>query len=183
MATWRINPLGRNKAEVASPRARYVVGANATSFSVEAFTRERRTEAVRIRHVGEKYWMEGVDSAGRVDRRTMHFRGKRVISQGVVGGRRFSVASSVCTHIPMLLAKLRASRPLRLPLIRAFSKTLEADSRLRGQLQRQVDTAMLLRAPNSVVLACVIICAECFITGGELACALCSLCLKPDPST
>lgn len=183
MSKWRVDAIGKNKAEVATPRARYVVTASATSFALEAFRREQRAEVVRIKHIGNKYWLEGVDSAGRAERRTMHFRGKRVISQGVIGGSRFSVNSSVCSHIPLLVATLRTKRPLRLPLISAFSKKFKADSRLRSQLQRHVDMAMLLRAPDAVVIACVIICAECFFTGDLLACTLCDLCLNPDPPT
>jgi hypothetical protein len=179
MSKWQVDAIGKNKAAVTTPRARYVLQANATSFALEAFRGEQPVEVVRIKHVGNKYWLEGVDSAGRAERRTMHIRGKRVISQGVIGGSRFSVDSSVCNHIGLLVAKLHTRKPLRLPLISVFLKTFKADSRLRSQLQRHVDMAMLLRSPDAVVIACIIICAECALTDGLIACLACALCMKP----
>ena len=145
MATSQVTTIAKNKAEVATPRARYVIQADRTSFVLQAF------------------------------------KGNRVVSRGVFGGRPFSVSSSVCSYIPMLAAELKGRKPIRLPLVTAFMSQFKRDGRLRAEVEKRVDMAMMLRAPNAVVIACVIICAECFFTGDLLACTLCDLCLKPDP--
>ena len=183
MAKWQVDAIGKNTAAVTTPRARYVLQANATSFVLEAFRGEQPVEVVRIKHVGNKYWFEGTDSAGRAERRTMHIRGKRVVSQGVIGGSRFSINSSVCNHIGLLVAKLHATKPLRFPLLGVFLKTFQADSRLRSQIQGHVDMAMLLRSPNAVTVACIIICTTCALTDGFIACLACALCMKNPPPT
>jgi hypothetical protein len=184
MSRWRVNPIGKNRAEVLGPRVRYFVEANSTSLTLRVFASEKRPiETASIRHVGRNYSLQGANSAGRSERRTMRFAGKRVISKGVVDGKPFALASSVCTHAGLLIEKLKGRKPLRLPHITALMEQLKTDGRLRGQLQSQVNMTMMMAVPDSVVFACIIICAECVLTGGELACTLCSLCLKPDPGT
>jgi len=74
-------------------------------------------------------------------------------------------------------------KPIKLPHVTAFSKKFRSDDHLKDQIGKVVDTAMMLRAPDSVVVACLIICAECFLIGTPIACVLCDLCLRPDPPT
>jgi hypothetical protein len=181
MATPQVNTIARNRAEVVTARARYVIQADETSFVLQAFKGKRSVERVALTHKGDNYSLAGVGGAGQSQRRTMRFKGNRVVSRGVFGGRPFSVSSSVCSYIPLLAAKLNGRKPIRLPLIAAFMSQFKRDGRLRAEVEKRVDTAMMLRAPNAVVIACVIICAECFFTGDLLACTLCDLCLKPDP--
>jgi hypothetical protein len=183
MATWQVDTIARNKAEVATPRARYVVQADRTSFVLQAFKGTRSVERVSLTHKGRAYSLTGVDSAGRTQRQAIRFTGKRVVSRGVFGGRPFSVNGSVCSYIPLLVTQLKGRRPIRLPLITAFVTQFKRDARFRTQVSRRVDMAMMLRAPDAVVIACVIICAECFFTGDPVACVLCDLCLRPDPPT
>ena len=183
MATWQVNTIAKNKAEVATPRVRYVIQADRTSFVLQAFRGKRSVERVALTHKGDNYSLTGVGSAGRSQHRTIRFKGKRVVSRGVFGGRRFSVSSSVCSHIPLLAAQLKGRKPIRLPLITAFMTQFKRDARFRAEVEKRVDMAMMLRAPNAVVIACVIICADCFFTGDPVACVLCDLCLRPDPPT
>ena len=180
MATSQVNTVAKNKAEVATRRARYVIQADRTSFVLQAFKGKRSVERVSLTHRGDNYSLAGV-GRGRSQRRTIRFKGNRVVSRGNFGGRPFSVNSSVCSHIPLLAAQLKGRKPIRLPLITAFMTQFKADSRLRAEVEKRVDMAMMLRAPNAVVIACVIICADCFLTGDPVACVLCDLCLRPDP--
>jgi hypothetical protein len=180
---WQVNAIAKNKAEVASPRIRYVIQADSTSFTLQAFKDNRSVEKVSLKHKGRNYSLAGVDSTGRGERQTIRFTGKRVLSSGVIGGKRFAVSSSVCVHIPLLVEQLKGRKPIRLPHISAFLAQFKRDDRLRGQLRRQVDMAMMLRAKDSVIFACLIICAECYLIGTPIACTLCDLCLRPDPPT
>jgi hypothetical protein len=183
MANWQVDALGKNKAQVSTPRARYVIQADATSFTLQAFKDRRSLEKVSLTHKGRNYSLAGVDSRGRSERQTIRFTGNGVVSSGVIGGKRFSLSSSRCLYIPLLIAQLKGRRPIKLPYISAFLAQFKRDARLSAALERQVDMAMMLRAPDSVVLACVIICAECFLIGTPIACTLCDLCLRPDPPT
>jgi hypothetical protein len=183
MSNWRVEAIGKNKAEVATPRVRYVVQADATSFTLQAFERKVSIEKVSLKHKGHNYRLEGVNSAGRSEHQTMRVTKNRVVSSGRIGGTQFGLSSSVCVFIPLLAEKLKNSKPMRLPHISAFLRQFKSDGKLRGQLQRQVDMAMMLRQADSTVFACVIICAECFLIGTPIACTLCDLCLRPDPPT
>jgi len=113
----------------------------------------------------------------------MRFAGKRVKSSGIIDGKPFELESSVCTYAALWIEKRKKTKPLRLPHITALMNQLKTDGRLRGQLQSQVNMTRMMAFPDSVVFACVIICADCILTGDELACTLCSLCLKPDPGS
>lgn len=183
MSKWRVDAKGKNKAEVVTPRVRYVVQADATSFTLQAFEGKASIEKISIKHKGHNYRLDGVNSAGRSDHQTMRVTKNRVVSRGRIGGTSFGLSSSVCVFIPLLAEKLKNSKPIRLPHISAFLKQFKSDGHMRGQLQRQVDMAMMLRAPDSTVFACLIICAECYLIGTPIACTLCDLCLRPDPPT
>lgn len=182
-ARWHVDAIGRNKAEVTTSGVRYIIQADRTSFVLQALKGRRVIERVSIARKRHTYSLIGVDNAGRIQRQTLRFDGNRVSSSGTFGGKRFAVRSSVCAHIPLLLAQLQRRKPIRLPQIIAFSTQFKRDGRLRRELEKRVDMAMMLRAPNAVVIACVIICADCFFTGDPVACVLCDLCLRPDPPT
>ncbi len=183
MSRWQVDAIAKNKAEVTSSRVRYVIQADSTSFALQVFKGKRPVEKVWIKRKGHSYSLAGVDSAGRSQRQTIRFAGNRVASSGVFGGKRFAVTSSVCAHIPSLAAQLKGRKPIRLTHISAFLTQFKRDDRLRRELEKRVDMAMMLRASNAVVIACVIICADCFFTGDPVACVLCDLCLRPDPPT
>ena len=180
---WRVDAIGRNQAEVTTSGVRYVIKADRTSFVLQAVKGRRVIERISIARKRHAYTLTGVNSAGRIQRQTLRFDGNRVTSSGTFGGKRFALRSSVCAHIPLLLAQLQDRKPIRLPRMIAFSTQFKSDDRFRRELEKRVDMAMMLRAPNAVVIACVIICADCFFTGDPVACVLCDLCLRPDPPT
>jgi hypothetical protein len=91
MATWQVNAIAKNKAEIATPQVRYVIQADRTSFGLQAFRGRRSVERVSLTHKGDSYSLAGVGSGGRRQRRTIRFKGNRVVSRGVFGGRRFSI--------------------------------------------------------------------------------------------
>jgi hypothetical protein len=182
MSNWRVEPIGKNKVEVVAPRVRYVIEASATSFDLQAFKGDRSVETISIKHVGPKYSLEGRNGAGHSERRTIQFKGKRVMSSGFVRGKRFRVDASVCVFAPLLIAELRKTNPPQFPLVKDFRKELKKDRRLKQLIEKHVDVGMMLAQKDSVIFACIFICAECILSGGELACVLCDLCLRPDPT-
>ena len=143
MAKWKVNALAKNKAEVVTPTVRYVVQTDSSSFRLQAFKGKRSVERVSIERKKHSYALVGVDSAGRSERQTIRIAGNRVVTRGVMGGRPFAVSSSVCLHIPLLIAKLKGRRPTRLPHTSAFFTQFKTDGRLKDQLEGRVDVALM----------------------------------------
>jgi len=183
MAKWKVEKIGKHKAEISAPGIRYEVHASSTSFELRAYKGKKALERVSIQHKGKHYSLEGVDKAGRKEHQSFDFKGNSVKSSGLIGGQKFSIGTSVCGYLPALAAKLKKAKPIKLPHVTTFSKKFRSDDHLKDQIGKVVDTAMMLRAPDSVVVACLIICAECFLIGTPIACVLCDLCLRPDPPT
>jgi hypothetical protein len=179
--SWRVIPIGKDAAEVISPKARYIVTAAKTSFTLRAFEGRRVVEKHSLRHVGHNYMLQGTDSRGVTERLTLSLTRKRMITRGVVGGRRFTVESKPYVHAPMLVEALRNRRRISLPLTHAFAERLREDAGFRTQLYRQVSLRRPLKQPDWVDQACAIACTLCYLLGEPLSCVICSLCTEPDP--
>ena len=177
MPKWQVVGLAKNHVEVRTTRVRYNIRADSTSLVVEVFQRESLVEKVTIKHTGREYSLEGVGSRGRSERQVMRFSGNRVASSGIIGGKPFELESSQCGYGPVIVALFKKRKPIDLPHITAFLKAYKNDGQLKDRVQSQVDMAMMIRQPDSVFVACLLICFLCAL-GDELACVLCELCAE-----
>jgi hypothetical protein len=177
---WNVRPIRKDAAEVTSPRARFVVTADRTSFTLRAFEGRRLVERHSVRHVGHTYVLQGTDRRGVTERLTLNLTRKRMITRGIVGGRRFTVESKPYVHGAELVAVLRSRRRIALPMTHAFAEQLRQDAGFRRRLYRQVRLARPLAQPDWVDQACAIACTLCFLIGEPLSCVICSLCVEPD---
>lgn len=177
MPKWHVHGLGKNHVEVKTTRVRYNIRAISTSLIVEVFQRDRSVEKVTINHTGSEYSLEGVDSRGRTERRLMRFSGNQVASSGIIGGKPYEINSSGCGYGQLLVALLKKRKPIDFPHIAAFLKAYKNDGQLKEQVQSQVDMIGMIKQPDSVFVACIIVCFGCAL-GDRLSCVLCDLCLE-----
>jgi hypothetical protein len=181
MATWTVNPIGKDAAEILTPRVRYVIKADKTSFTLRAFEGRRVVERHFAKHVGHNYLLQGTDRRGTSARLSMNLTRKHMITRGIVGNRRFKLESKPYVHAALLVEELKKRRRIRLPLTHAFAERLHEDAQFRKQVYRHVRLGRLMLQPDWVDQACAVACTLCFLLDEPLSCVICSLCTDPDP--
>jgi hypothetical protein len=178
---WTVTPLGQNRAEVVTPRVRYVAHADKYSFTLTAFEGRRRVERHAVKHVRHEYTLQGTNRRGASIRLTITTGRTRTVTRGVVRGRRFTVDSAPYLHIPLLAKQLKRHRRVQLPLTHAFADRLHNDARFRTQVYRAINPRRMLEQPDWVDRACAIACTLCHWIGEPVSCVICSLCTDPEP--
>jgi hypothetical protein len=178
---WKVNPLGKDRVEVLTPRVRYVAHADKYSFTLTAFEGRKRVERHRVKHRGHDYTLEGTNRLGASVRLTITTSRTRTLTRGAVRGRRFKVDSPPYLHIPLLAKELKRHRRVQLPRTHAFAERLHNDAEFRKQIYRAIQPRRMLEQPDWVDRACAIACTICHFLGEPVSCVICSLCTDPEP--